>query len=873
MTSTAENVLARCKRLLAEKEAKLVSWSSVSIARNTTPNTPKKTIRMTRRWEKIDDLIRADLEDYLKKYTSVSNNEVESIYVNDPWADGEKRDGRWKLLRVYSSPTKTIPNEQGIYQTLLYWPADEDGDIGELCAESSPLHHDDVEVFSDSATLADCNHVNSVGHIYSATNRLDPETGLWSGEKHHDQSRKIGPKTSYSGSQLVGVERKETRNDDSPDSPQRGGVGVRTSENFSINQYGKIDWGTVKETAYPVSGYSVVYGSVLSTTTAAEGKNADSPVSPLAGAKGTITGAKFNINEFAKIDWGTTHDVANVYSAVSSIYGGTLSKITHQEGRNAQVQPNPLQGNAGYINSAQFNINQYGLFDWSTTVEQGIYFPGPLITTGGPYEKITHREFKNDTHVSTPAVTGSNYVRCSYTINQYGLYDWSYDIVEPNNAGSPATSTFGSVLETVTVTEGKNASAPKNPLQGGVGTINREQFNINQYGLIDWTTTAETGRRVQGPDVTYTNKYDVATHSEVKNDNVVPNQSNNNGYVRGSYSINQYGLYDWSKESIIPVTGVAAVTTTYGSATESVTLKEGKNAATPLNQGRGGIGIATQESFSINQYGLIDWSATTESAIPVTGPTVSYGGKMERTSHSEGINSASVPTASTSYGIVGRSYNINKYGLYNWSLDVAEPTTNLPEVTSTYGGPVVSVASKEKRNSTTAYNPGNGAAGIIHTAGFSINKYGLIDTSQTTETAIEIIGTPLEFGGPMVGRKAIINSASAQALMLEAGAYYQRILRHQPLRVMSGPKQPRRRLRKIYPIRKHRSAKRHPLCASRTVSLFPHIHLLPESELPLLAHPFPSTNSVCMTAKCGQRRPGEIGLATHGLSRIRPSAR
>ena len=93
-------------RNLAELEAKLVSLTSVKVIRD--GETVRESMRMVHKWERISDRFRADYEAYLRGQE----------WLTDPMADQEKRTGRWRVLRVYSSPEKTNPSEQGIYQML-----------------------------------------------------------------------------------------------------------------------------------------------------------------------------------------------------------------------------------------------------------------------------------------------------------------------------------------------------------------------------------------------------------------------------------------------------------------------------------------------------------------------------------------------------------------------------------------------------------------------------------------------------------------------------------------------------------------------------------------------------------------------------------
>ena len=122
MATTAENRAARAARNLAERNAKLVSFNAIKVIK-TSDGSTREVMRMTRRWPRIDDKNRVALETYLRANT----------YITSPMADGEKRAGRWRSVRVFSSPLKTAEAEQGIYQILVYWPENY-GEFGDFAA-------------------------------------------------------------------------------------------------------------------------------------------------------------------------------------------------------------------------------------------------------------------------------------------------------------------------------------------------------------------------------------------------------------------------------------------------------------------------------------------------------------------------------------------------------------------------------------------------------------------------------------------------------------------------------------------------------------------------------------------------------------------
>ena len=320
--ATAENIAAQVARDLAESNAKLASWVGVKVRRDDA--TTRDSIRFTRFWSKITDGLRAEYETKLR----------ENTYVTDPKADGETRSGRWRVLRVYTGPLKTDPTQQGVYQTLLYWP-DGYGDFGDYCAESSPLAHTDVQIYVDSPDLADCEHANDTGHVYQAVNRLDPETGLWNGESRDDIARRF-PETpgtaseNWSGTRTEHRKNCEARNDTVTPYPTEAALesavedGKSIQASFSINRYGRFDWSTVESTPqqYPPEGEDAaqhVHGTILvKETTSARVNAAYLPEDDQPEEAGSATDLSFSLTAEGFFNWTHNLEEAAVFPAESA---------------------------------------------------------------------------------------------------------------------------------------------------------------------------------------------------------------------------------------------------------------------------------------------------------------------------------------------------------------------------------------------------------------------------------------------------------------------------------------------------------------------------------------------------------------------------
>lgn len=265
--STPENIAAIVERDLADKNAVLAGRTAlkVVVAGSGDEATTKDSIRLTRQWTRITNHLRLHYEAKLR----------ESLYVTDPVADGETHSGRWRVLRVYTGPLKTNPQQQGVFQTLLYWPEDY-GDFGEYCAESSPLFHEDATVFLDSPDRVSADHANTPGTIVSAVNRYDPETGLYSGELRENQSRPFPLDTMASGKTAddgstnidrgLGFRQAEIRAENQSAPPFRTAEeldaylathpNALVESDFNITRWGEFDW-IVRRTdpiLYPMDG-------------------------------------------------------------------------------------------------------------------------------------------------------------------------------------------------------------------------------------------------------------------------------------------------------------------------------------------------------------------------------------------------------------------------------------------------------------------------------------------------------------------------------------------------------------------------------------------------------------------------------------------
>ena len=770
---TPENIAEQVKLDLADENAKLVSYTSVKVVRTTGAGggtTTRESIRMTRQWARITDGLRAHYEDKLR----------ENLYVDNPMADGEIRAGRWRVIRVYSSPLKTDPSQQGVFQTLLYWPA-EYGDFGDFCSESTPLNHVDVKIYADSPDLADCAHAFERGHIFQAVNRLDLETGLWHGEMRDDKARRFpsAPGSAvegWSGSRTEHRKRREARNDTTVPFPTQAALvdaledGRTIQSDFNINRYALFDWGTVEvfHKMYPPDGEDAaqhIHGSILvRQTTTARVNDTDLPDDDQPEEPGTTTDISFALTADGFFNWTHNLDEAQQFPGEDApkaeiTYGGPLLRVTHQEQLNDGALPviEAADMLPGKNIRAQFSINRFGWYDWSTEREEPQPFPGEdapkaEITYGGPLLRVTHREQLNDSSLPniSPGKAGYN-TRAQFSINRFAWFDWSTEeeqaLTFPTD--EPAEVVYGGPLSEITHQERVNDINLPPVAPGEVGHNTRIQFSINRFARYDWSMEDELAKAfpVAGPaEIVYGGPLSSITHQEQANDDTLPTIARGTAghNTRAQFNINRFGLYDWSTDDeeahVFPASGPAEIT--YGGPLATVKHKEQVNASSLPQIAPGVAGKNTRAQFSINRFGLYDWSAKEEDAkaFPVGGVAeIVYGGPLSEITHREQVNASSLPQIGV--GVTGHNtwaqFNINRFGWYDWSTDdeAAKPASTTWQESSKYE--VTVGISFDNHMAMPAHPSATGVGTPIVRVQVGINRFGCLDGTITVTKGVE----------------------------------------------------------------------------------------------------------------------------------------
>lgn len=788
----AQNIAARCARDLAEINAKLVSLSATKVVVSSKGST-QDSIRLTRKWERIDDGLRANYEAYLRA------NE----YVTDPMADEEKRTGRWKVLRVFSSPLKTAQQEQGIYQVLLYWPEGY-GAFGNYCEESSPLAHTDTQVFVDSPTLVTCAHQIAEGKIFTASNRLDPETGLWSGELKEDESRAFGPKSTFSGSAAEVVEKIDSVNRATAPYLTAATVDVTgkiISSSLGINRYGRLDTTVSIETGKKQVTTEKVIAKSYEETTEQKTYQATQEPDPTfeAGYVKTVRNeaSKYprmwnvmkRIKRILRIDTAVRYDAeddASNHAVVEesigqpNVSGGLAVVLTAGAGESLQasvqydkesdtldlkkvVQTGKEQTNVTRSASASSDevITEKTYQDSALpapTAEDGKVkqlrsvmskFTGKYDTSesirtvkkleavargGGPLttEETTVTVNADADTSGTAAGADGEIVDSSARKNEVGKFD--IVVSKKTAVEKTATHTSGGGLSSDVVTITRNGSIPA-PGTGGAGIITDVSASINEYGKIDSTASVRTAKAASGSSVSGGPLVTVTEEFARNASTPVSPGAGSIGTIRSaSNTINEFGLFDTGVSTQVAVAS-PVITSVHGGPLVRVETQECKNS-TAQSTGSSGSGVITTISQGVNQFGKVDWQKTTQTAIPSPVLTAISGGPLVRVETQEQKNGELQTPGQGDIGtIIGIEQNTNQFGKVDWAKTVQTAITP-PSISSVSGSPMVRIETTEQKNGI-ARSPGQGSIGTIIRVEQTLNQFGKVDWSETIQTATQ----------------------------------------------------------------------------------------------------------------------------------------
>lgn len=685
MALTDANAVARVKRLLSEENAKLASYTNTSFLFG--DGNTHQTTKMVRFWSKISDGERVVAEDYLKAYASVKNT-TESIYVVDPMADGEVREGRWRVSSVSSTMLKTDPAQQGVYEVLVLWPEGFGGD-GSFCVESSPLHHEDATQEYMASAPVDVGHVSVIGEIRTARNSLDVETGLWNTELRVDQSREFGPVSTFSGSADESTEEISAENMGaaaviSAAAADVTGKIVRSS--VGINRFGKLDTKLAVETGKEqITTEKVVAHSYEETTEQKtyQGAQVADPVAEV----GFIKTVRNEASKYPR-KWNVLTRIRKILRLDTAVqYDSADDADGHSVVEESLGQPNTPGGlavvlTAGAGESLQASV-QYDKESDTLDVRKA-------TQTGKP-----------QTHVTVSASAGADEVVTDKTYQDAAL--------------TPPVAEDGKVKQSKSV---MSRFTGKFDTSESVRTVKKLEAVARGGGPL---VTEET---------TVTSNADADTSGTAA--------GSDGEIVDSSARKNDAGKFDISVSKKTAVEKTATHASGGGLVSEQVTIVRNGSMPAP---GTGGAGIITDVSASINEFGKIDSRASVRTAKVASGVAVSGGPLVQVTE--EFVRNAQVP-ASPGAGGIGTIQDVsnshNEFGLLD-TRKTTQVAVESPLITSVHGGPMVRVETQERKNST-AQNPGQGAAGTINDLSQGVNQFGRVDWQKTTRTAIPF-STPL----------------------------------------------------------------------------------------------------------------------------------
>ena len=373
MEWSAEN-LAKARALLAEDACTLV------LLRHS------RRRRMTRKWPRVPDTDRALCEAYLAEFASAANAE-KGRFVFGPKVDGgrETFPGRWKMVKTELTPTKTDPNGQGVYQTLVEWPEGETDADGDFCAESSPLHHEDTEIRYDASEPFSCGHAIEPGFIFHASASWNDEDGCWVTEKRTDKARDPG---RYAAHSATALERSTTtKGEHQPLSavPSMAEVEHAAERNHQtirwsadMDNFGLLSTAETVGEGKPWSITAVTEEPTETVRTTRFGNQPSPPADkgPVTGPDGrvTITQNAATPNEYGLFDGQTVERTSKAGSVSYTAAAGKYSTATVTHCWNKISVPNATSGYVAgdpgkYVERAVSGVrlNDFGLWDYTLT--------------------------------------------------------------------------------------------------------------------------------------------------------------------------------------------------------------------------------------------------------------------------------------------------------------------------------------------------------------------------------------------------------------------------------------------------------------------------------------------------------------------------
>lgn len=694
--------LRKVRALLDENSAVLVQFSDVEYAASNGQGAAKRKYRkkLVRRWPRISDGNRAICEAYLAEYGSAANTEP-SRTITDPKADREIYAGTWRKTRNDLSRIRTDPQEQGVYQTLLF-PADaSDGPDGTYSAEETHLNHVHVVASTGDAPAGIACQVPAKGKRLSVTAHLDKESGEWESEVRTDEARQ--EKWEHTDGDAFSTTRhirKEHAKVLSFPAPAPGKI-VRT--HADIDEYGTYRTQADETTAVPFGPKDYKSGdNALQTSTTEIARNADAP--PAAGPNETVSARP---NEFGKWDW-ERHTATPKPAEARTEAAEWTEKTTSLAYRNADAEKNAIDGVAdphAIVPSANAHRNELGKVDGSVQVTV------PVPQQSGPHavEQTALRKVESTFHFnkeSVPAATSANGTATTYhpRVNKFGLIDYEERKTSPGSQGKNAWKQIHIAewwTERVYTMEFRNwTDVPKKEDFGAhdpladKGVLSNHNVNFNDLDLFDGYLVLTVPVEQESPEVVIedTDLRKITVRNFFNKRTAPPAaSSSDNTIVTHNAQQNRFGLWDYETRTTTLKRKEGSQYTAEKAYFETTTVQQKLNQTAPENAEAQTGAVATVHN-RLNEVGGYDIEKRTEKAEAKQSAAVVVEKTPERTVTVQHFHNQSGPpsgaTHSNGVSTLFSGVQLNRFGLYDYEKRIVEDKGAMGDGYSyTYNGP------------------------------------------------------------------------------------------------------------------------------------------------------------------------------------------
>jgi hypothetical protein len=500
--------------------------------------------------------------------------------------------------------------------------------------------------------------------------------------------------------------------------------------------------------------------SAFETSTDTTNLNASASASAPSSEVGKIKSAEARINDFYLFDNKTSERVAVSYpSAVTETRRGALETVVERTDRNMPSAPSvPSAATVGEITTVRDQINDFARHDATHSTRTAVSASASAVTGGTVLVGETTERKRNvevaDLSAPTPSVAGTQ-VSADFGINEFGKLDTSKQ-VRTAASMSASASTGGTVLVGEVTTQQVNLTTAPDVAPGAVGTAAAANFSINQFGLIDANSQLRTAASMSASASTGGTVLVgeiTEQHRNVSAFDVAPGSVGT--AVAANISINEFGRLDGSKQTRTAVSASASASTGGGPLVTEVTEQHRNVSAFDTAAGSTGTNVAA--NISINEFGRLDGSRQTRTAVSASA-SADTGGSPLATEVTTALRNVSAFTAATpSAGTtVGANISINEFGRLDASQQVRTAVSSVVSA-STGGTVLLSEVTTQSRNVSSADVAAASVAGTGTDGSISINEFGLLDATNRTRTAASASASASTGGTVLVGETSEVH--------------------------------------------------------------------------------------------------------------------